>query len=83
MYLHIGQNTTILSKSIIGIFDLDHSSSSKITRDFLRVQEQKHRVINVSDDLPRSFLICEENGSIRIYLTQISSSTLLRRAAVS
>lgn len=83
MYLHIGQNTTILSKSIIGIFDLDHSSSSKITRDFLRIQEQKHRVINVSDDLPRSFLICEENGSIRIYLTQISSSTLLRRAAVS
>ncbi len=83
MYLHIGQNTTILSKSIIGIFDLDHSSSSKITRDFLRVQEQKHRVINVSDDLPRSFLICEEKGSIRIYLTQISSSTLLRRAAVS
>ncbi|MBE6915255.1 MAG: DUF370 domain-containing protein [Ruminococcaceae bacterium] len=83
MYLHIGQNTTILSKSIIGIFDLDHSSSSKITRDFLRIQEQKHRVINVSDDLPRSFLICEEQGSIRIYLTQISSSTLLRRAAVS
>lgn len=83
MYLHIGQNTTILSKAIIGIFDLDHSSSSKITRDFLRIQEQKHRVINVSDDLPRSFLICEENGSIRIYLTQISSSTLLRRAAVS
>jgi len=83
LYLHIGQNTTILSKSIIGIFDLDHSSSSKITRDFLRIQEQKHRVINVSDDLPRSFLICEEQGSIRIYLTQISSSTLLRRAAVS
>lgn len=83
MYLHIGQNTTILSDSILGIFDLDHASSSKITRDFLRIQEQKHRVINVSDDLPRSFLVCEENGTIRVYLTQISSSTLLRRAAVS
>ncbi len=83
MYLHIGQNTTILSDSIIGIFDLDNTSSSKITRNFLTEQEQKHHVINVCDDLPRSFILCEEDGNIRIYLTQISSSTLLRRAAVS
>ncbi|MBQ3055692.1 MAG: DUF370 domain-containing protein [Oscillospiraceae bacterium] len=83
MYLHIGQNTTIRSDSIIGIFDLDHASSSKITRTFLTGEEGKHHIINVCDDIPRSFIVCKENGQTRIYLTQISSSTLLRRAAVS
>jgi len=83
LYLHIGQNTTIKSDTIIGIFDLDNASSSKITRNFLAEEEGKHHVINVCDDIPRSFIVCRERGQTRIYLTQISSSTLLRRAAVS
>ncbi len=83
MYLHIGQNTTIRSDTIVGIFDLDNTSGSKITRNFLSEEEGKHHIINVCDDIPRSFIVCEEGGVTRIYLTQISSSTLLRRAAVS
>ena len=34
-YLHIGQNAMIPEKRIIGIFDLDITSQSKRTREFL------------------------------------------------
>ena len=34
-YLHIGQNAMIPAKRIIGIFDLDITSQSKRTREFL------------------------------------------------
>ena len=39
-YLHIGQNVMLEDKRIIGIFDLDNTSTSKITREFLNTAEQ-------------------------------------------
>lgn len=81
MYLHLGQDTTILSASILGIFDLDNTSQSKYTRAFLAQEEKQRHVINVSEELPRSFLVCQENGVTRVYLSQLSSATLQRRVS--
>ena len=39
MYLHLGQNVMLEKKRIIGIFDLDNTSYSKITRTFLAEAE--------------------------------------------
>ncbi len=55
MYLHLGQDTVITTKSIIGIFDMDRCTVSKKTRDYLTEAEKKGNVVNVSYELPKSF----------------------------
>ena len=79
MYLHLGEKTVIRTENIICIFDLDNTTVSKNTRDFLALSEKNKRVINVSNDLPRSFIVCEENGETSVYISQLSSQTLYRR----
>ncbi len=80
LYLHLGQNTIVRSSSVLGVFDLDNSTSSHITRKFLSRMEKEGRVVNVSSDLPKSFVLCRESGDTRVYLSQLSSQTLLRRS---
>lgn len=79
MYLHLGEKTVIRTDDIIGIFDLDTSTISKNTRDFLFQSEKDGKVINVSFELPKSFILCREKESYRVYISQISSQTLLKR----
>ncbi len=81
MYLHIGQSVVIPMDDILGIFDLDNASYSHKTRDFLKQAEKKGNIINIADDLPKSFLLCQnKNNEIKVYLSQLSSATLLKRA---
>ena len=81
MYIHLGQETVVKKKDIIGIFDLDNTTVSLKTRDFLKKAEQKGQVVNVSLELPKSFVICKEKGKTqKVYITQISSATLLKRS---
>ena len=79
MYLHLGQNVVVPEVSIIGIFDLDNTTGSQITRKFLSEAEKTGRVWAVSDELPKSFVVCDENGSQEVYLSQLSSATLMKR----
>ncbi len=79
MYIHLGNNVMLPTDEIIGIFDLENSTVSKRTRDFLAKAEKEGRVITVSYDLPRSFVVSEKNGDIKVYISQISSQTLRRR----
>lgn len=68
------------TSEIIGIFDLENTSVSKRTRDFLKKAEKAGKVITVSYDLPRSFVVAgKTKEDIKIYISQISSSTLLKR----
>ena len=80
IYLHLGQNVVVPTSEILGIFDLDNTTGSKITRDFLNRAEKTGRIINISDDLPKSFVVCGESENIRIYLSQLSPATLLKRS---
>ena len=81
MYLHLGQNTIIPYNSIIGIFDLDITSQSKITRNFLASEESAKRVVNVCEELPRSFIVCSEPKKSRTYISQLAPTTLQKRVA--
>ena len=58
MYLHLGQSVVVPEANVIGVFDLDKTSSSRITRWFLSGAEKSGRVVNVSDELPNSFVVC-------------------------
>lgn len=80
-YLHIGMNVMVEDKRIIGIFDLDNASTSKITRQFLQGVEQEGVVQSACEDIPRSFVVCDHPYHRQIvYLSQINSRTLHKRA---
>lgn len=78
MYLSIGNDMAVRENSIIGIFDMDNTSTSKRTRDFLTKAEKEGMVIPC-DDLPKSFVLTAEYGLNRVYLTSLSSYTLEKR----
>lgn len=80
MYLHLGQDKVVAFEEIIGIFDLDTSTVSKTTRDYLKRAQTAGRVVNVSMELPKSFVVCtDKDKAITVFISQISSSTLLKR----
>ena len=81
MYLYLGQSMSIPESSILGIFDLDNTTWSFRTRRFLEQAEGEGRVTYVGGDLPRSFILCQqgEEGA-KIYLSQVYTATLIRRA---
>lgn len=79
MYLHLGSDVVITKKSIVGIFDLDTATISKHTKKYLALAEKEGRVVNVSYELPKSFVVCIENGQAKVYISQISSQTLSKR----
>lgn len=81
MYLHLGQDVVVPSRTIVGIFDIENTSISKITKEFLSSEEKLHHVINVSMELPKSFVVCREKGANVVYISQISCATLKKRAA--
>ena len=81
IYLHLGQDIIVNMRDIVGVFDLDNSTFSRHTREFLSRAQREGRVVNVSMELPRSFVVCAHNGRETVYISQISTATLLRRAS--
>lgn len=80
MYLHLGQSTVIRTDSVIGIFDLDNSTVMKSTRDYLNKAQKDGDVINVSDELPKSFTVTEDKKKGRkVYIAQPAVPTLIKR----
>ena len=80
MYLHLGKGTVVNEKAIVGIFDLDITSQSHLTRAYLAAAEQAGEVENAADDIPKSFLVCCEGEQRTVYLSQMSCQTLLKRS---
>lgn len=81
MYLHIGNGINIRKKDIIGIFDLDSSTVSSITKKYISQNEKEGNVRYEDTDLPRTFVLFEnKNGEHKIELSRISSQGLKIRA---
>ena len=77
-YLHIGMNVMVDPRRVIGIFDLDNTSTSKRTRDFLAKSEEAGEVV-LCDELPKSFILTSEYGFNRVRLTSLNAATLEKR----
>jgi hypothetical protein len=80
MYLHLGNNVVVPTESIVAVFDLDNSSQSLRTREFLAKAEKSGNVVAIGEDLPKSFVICSDERGETVYLSQLMSATLLKRS---
>lgn len=76
MYLHLGGDTVITDKNILGIFDMDTSTVNKATRDYLSKAEKDKKIVYVNYDLPKSFVVTDD----KIYVSPINTATLNKRA---
>lgn len=82
MYLHLGQSVSVPHAAVIGIFDLDTTSQSRRTMEFLNWAEKDGTLETVTEDLPKSFVVCALRGAgPRVYLSQLAPATLQRRAS--
>lgn len=82
MYLHLGSDIVVPTKSIIGIFDIENTSVSKSTKEFLYNAEKTGKVIYVTTDLPKSFVISKQKDNFTVYISAISAATLKKRAVI-
>ena len=84
MYLHLGNDFIVNEKDIIGIFDIENSSVSQITKQFLNFASKNARVVNCTYEMPKSFIVCSDKKSGEtVYISQIAASSLHRRALKS
>ena len=81
MYLSIGNDMAVRDGNIIGIFDLDITSQSRRTREFLEKAEREGVVVPVTEDIPKSFLVCDHPYHRQIvYISQLNPQTLQKRS---
>ena len=79
MFLHLGGDCVVPTKNIIGIFDIENTSVSKDTKTFLSNVSKQGEVVYVTQELPKSFVVCQNNGKLTTYISQISVQTLKKR----
>ena len=79
MYLHIGNNRNIRIKSIVGIFDMDNSTVSGITRKYLNSMQKQLLLESSTYEIPKSFVLYEEFGECKVCFSPLSVAALKGR----
>ena len=82
MYIHLGGDFVVAERDIIGIFDLENTTVSKHTRSFLNLSEKRKEVIYTSYELPKSFVLTSKENKNKVYISQISPTTLNKRLGI-
>ncbi len=80
MFLRISNDYVVPKEDIIGIFDMDNTTVSRQGKGFLPDAERDGALIYSADDLPKSYVVTEHNGKVRVYLSSFSSKLLINRA---
>ena len=87
MYLHLGQDCVVRQQDVVGVFDMDNTTISHYTREYLKKAEKAGQVETVSMELPRSFAVCappkrcgKTAGEQRVYISQLAPRTLQKRS---
>ena len=80
IYLKVGAGKSIREKDIIGIFDMDTSTVSPITRKLLSEADRARLTESPSYEIPKSFILYRaESGEMKVCFSQFSSASLLGR----
>lgn len=83
LYLHIGNDFVLNEQDIIGVFDLDHISESPATMEYLKALEEDNRLIAVSSELPKAFVLAVTGGMEIGYLSPLASRTIQNRKGLA
>ena len=67
MYLHLGQETVVNEKEVIGIFDLDTTTVSLKTREFLRINDKKGNMEYISSEIPKTFVVTASKENKKVF----------------
>ena len=78
-YLHLGGDVVVRTEDVIGIFDLDNTTASLHTRKYLTRVQKADAVVSATEDIPRSVVLCSEDGREKVYLSLLSPAALGRR----
>lgn len=75
MFLFLGADVVVPENDVIGIFDIEECSVSRMTADYLNSCQKKNKVEYVSFDMPKSFIVCTD----KTYISNVSNSTINKR----
>ena len=80
MYIHLGRDYVLNDRDIIGIFNLETTTISPRGREFLNYAQKNGAVVSLSDELPQSYVLADGAVVDTVYLSELSSTALRRRA---
>ncbi len=76
MYVHIGDDMTVIDSSICSIINLDEvSPSNKDINAFLKAEDESNRLEYLRGDIPKSLVLTKD----KTYVSPVSSSVLKKR----
>lgn len=87
MYLHLSKKRKIRTSGIIGVFDMDTATQSRDSREFLSSMQKSGAVVSEVGDIPKSFVLFEEEKivkakpqkELKIALLKFSSSSVEKK----
>lgn len=79
MYLHICKNIIIKTENIIGMFDINTIKETKEFQNLCIQLKKENQLINISDNIEKSFILIKENQKNKAYVSNISVATLEKR----
>ena len=80
MYIHLGRDYVLNDRDIIGIFNLETTTISPRGREFLNYAQKNGAVVSLSDELPQSYVLADGGVVDTVYLSELCSAVLRRRA---
>ncbi|HHW71412.1 MAG TPA: DUF370 domain-containing protein [Clostridiales bacterium] len=80
MILHIGGDVVVPIKEIIAILDMETIKNSEINQEFMQISKDEGFIVDVSKDEVKSVVISQCKKHTVIYMSPISSTTLLKRS---
>ena len=80
MYFHLGRDYVLNDRDVIGIFNLETTTISPRGREFLNYAQKNGAVVSLSDELPQSYVLADGAVVDTVYLSELSSAAMRRRA---
>ena len=76
MYIDIFTDFLVDSRDVVGIFDLDNTTTNKFTNDFLNNMQKEGKITYLVSDIPKSFILMKDGS---VYIVELSSQILKKR----
>ena len=76
MYVEIFTDFMVDSEKVVGILDLDNTTTNKFTNDFLNEKQKEGKITYVISDIPKSFVLMNDGS---VYVVELASQILKKR----